>query len=417
MSLRILRLMTAGESHGPMLVGILEGLPAGLAVDVDAIDTDLKRRMGGYGRGKRMKIESDRIRIVGGVRHGQTLGGPVAWLIENKDWKNWQHVMGAEGPDAGPAAGSGAVGESGNRPSPDPDARKVTRPRPGHADLAGGLKYDRGDLRDVLERASARETASRVAAGGFCKQLLTGLGVEIASHVLKIGGAGLEPETEVPFATIAAAADASPVRCVEAGAEAAMIAAIDAASDQLDTLGGVFEVAARNVPPGLGSHVQWDRKLDARIAHAMVSIPAQKAVEIGRGVWAADRPGSEVHDAIAYDKESRAFSRPTNRAGGTEGGVTYGGELRVRVYMKPLSTLRQPLPSVDIATGEPVDAVVQRSDVCAVPAAAIVGEAMLALVLADACLEKFGGDSLTETRRNWQGYLEQIRAFPPGRRQ
>ena len=411
MSLRTLRLMTAGESHGPMLVSILEGLPAGVPVDIEAIDADLKRRMGGYGRGKRMKIENDRARVVAGVRHGQTLGSPIAYLIENKDWPNWEHVMGTESPPAADTKG-GAVAESGNAPASVVDPRRVSRPRPGHADLAGGLKYDRYDLRDILERASARETASRVAAGGFCKQFLAALEVEIASHVVRIGGAALEAAA-VDFDTIRDTADGSPVRCVDDDAGRRMIAAIDEASDDLDTLGGIFEVAARNIPAGLGSHVQWDRKLDARIAHAMVSIPAQKAVEIGDGIWAAGQPGSAVHDAITFDAVNRTYARPTNRAGGTEGGVTYGGELRVRVYMKPLSTLRRPLASVDIDTGEAVEAVVQRTDTCAVPAAAVVGEAMLALVLADACMEKFGGDSLGETQRNWRGFLEQIREFPP----
>lgn len=415
MSLRSLRLMTAGESHGPMLVSILEGLPAGIPVDMEAIDADLKRRMGGYGRGKRMKIENDRARVVGGVRHGQTLGSPIAFLIENKDWPNWEHVMGVEAPsasdtEAGTAGGS--VAESGDTPAASVDARRVSRPRPGHADLAGGLKYNRSDLRDILERASARETASRVAAGGFCKQLLAALDIEIASHVIRIGGAVLETPA-VDFDTIRDTADGSPVRCVDDDAGRSMIAAIDEATDNLDTLGGVFEVAARNIPVGLGSHVQWDRKLDARIAHAMVSIPAQKAVEIGDGIWAASQPGSAVHDAITFDAVNRVYERPTNRAGGTEGGVTYGGELRVRVYMKPLSTLRRPLASVDIDTGEAIEAVVQRTDTCAVPAAAVIGEAMLALVLADACMEKFGGDSLVETQRNWRGFLEQIREFPP----
>ncbi len=411
MSLRILRLMTGGESHGPMLVSILEGLPAGLRVDLDRVDADLKRRMGGYGRGKRMKIESDRVRVVGGVRHAETLGSPIAYLVENKDWPNWEHVMGVEAPTApDPTVDDGATAESGNQASPNADPRRVTRPRPGHADLAGGLKYDRDDLRDILERASARETASRVAAGAFCKQFIGELGIEVASHVTQIGTAKVDYSTETSFAAMLAA-DASPVRCADAKVEKAMMAAIDAATDDLDTLGGVFEVAARNVPPGLGSHVQWDRKLDARLAHAMMSIPAQKAVEIGAGIWAAGQPGSKVHDAITYDAETRAFERPTNRAGGTEGGVTYGGELRLRVFMKPLSTLRKPLPSVDIASGEAVDAVVQRTDTCAVPAAAVVGEAMMALVLADACLEKFGGDSMKETRRNWEAYLAQVRDF------
>ena len=395
-----------------MLVSILEGLPAGVPIETTGIDADLKRRMGGYGRGKRMKIEDDQARIVGGVRHGQTLGSPIAYLIENKDWPNWQHVMSAEGPAAQQREG-GAVAESGSVPTRNSDPRRVSRPRPGHADLAGGLKYNRPDLRDVLERASARETASRVAAGALCKQFLAAFKVEIASHVVQIGGAAVAP-TGASFETIRATADDSPVRCVDESVARLMMEAIDKASDNLDTLGGVFEVVARNVPIGLGSHVQWDQKLDARIAHAMVSIPAQKAVEIGDGIWAASQHGSAVHDAITFDATSRTYERPTNRAGGTEGGVTYGGELRVRVYMKPLSTLRQPLASVDIDTGEAVEAVVQRSDVCAVPAAAVIGEAMLALVLADACIEKFGGDSLCETQRNWRGFLEQVREFPAG---
>ena len=396
-----------------MLVSILEGLPAGLEIDTAMIDAELARRMQGYGRGKRMKIESDRARLVAGIRHGRTLGSPIAWLIENKDWPNWEHVMGIDAP-AAPDPASGAVGESGNRPARRPEARRGTRPRPGHADLAGGLKYDRADLRDILERASARETASRVAAGSLCKQFLAVLGVEVASHVTRIGGAALGDDAVVDFDAIVAAADASPVRCVDEAAAQQMIAAIDAAADDLDTLGGAFEVVARNVPPGLGSHVQWDRKLDGRLAQAMISIPAMKAMEIGDGVRAAGRPGSAVHDAITFDRRQRSWGRPTNRAGGTEGGMTYGAELRVRVYMKPLATLRKPLASVDIETGEPFDAVVQRSDVCAVPAGAVVGEAMLALVLADACLEKFGGDSMVETERNWGAFLDQVRAFTPG---
>ena len=412
MSLRILRLMTAGESHGPMLVSILEGLPAGVPIEITKIDADLKRRMGGYGRGKRMKIEDDQARIVGGVRHGQTLGSPIAYFIENKDWPNWQHVMGAEGPAAQQKEG-GAIAESGNVPAKNSDPRRVSRPRPGHADLAGGLKYNRADLRDILERASARETASRVAAGAICKQFLSAFKVEVASHVVQIGGAAIK-STGTPFETIRATADDSPVRCVDESVTRLMMEAIDRASNNLDTLGGVFEVIARNVPVGLGSHVQWDKKLDARIAHAMISIPAQKAVEIGDGIWAAGQQGSAVHDAITFDAKNKAYERPTNRAGGTEGGVTYGEDLRVRVYMKPLSTLRQPLASVDIDTGEAIEAVVQRSDVCAVPAAAVIGEAMLALVLADACMEKFGGDSLCETQRNWKGFLKQVREFPPG---
>lgn len=412
MSLRCLRFLSAGESHGPMLVGILDGLPAGIPVRAARIDADLQRRMQGYGRGKRMKIESDRARFVGGVRLGETLGGPVAWLIENKDWRNWKQVMAPE-PAEGADEDGAAVAESGNRPSPV-DARRITRPRPGHADLAGGLKYDRADLRDILERASARETASRVAAGALCRLLLEALDIEVASHVVRIGPAAVPGATEPPPWERILEADDSPVRCVDADAEAAMIEAIDAAHDDLETLGGSFEVVARGAPAGLGSHVQWDRKLEARLGQAMLSIPAMKGVEIGPAAWAAGQPGSKVHDPIVRDPDSGELRRPTNRAGGTEGGITYGEEIRVIVHMKPLSTLRRPLPSVDVVTGETVDAVVQRSDVCAVPAAAVVGEAMLALVLADACLEKFGGDSLGEVRRNLEGYREQMRRFPPG---
>ena len=418
MSLRCLRFLSAGESHGPMLVGLLEGLPAGIPVDIDAVNADLRRRMGGHGRGKRMKIEADAARMVGGVRLGETLGSPIAWLIENRDWVNWQEVMASEAPraatsssDAGDEVGSNAVAESGNRPSAV-DIRRITRPRPGHADLAGGLKYDRADLRDILERASARETAVRVAAGALCKQFLSHLGIEVASHVTRIGDAAYEAgAASVPVETVRQLADASPVRCADAEVEAAMIAAIDRAHDDLETLGGAFEVIGTGLPPGLGSHIQWDRRLEARLGQALLSIQAQKAVEIGPAIWCASQPGSAAHDAIIREPD-RPWGRPTNRAGGTEGGITYGGELRVTVYMKPLSTLRQPLPSVDIVSGEAVDAVVQRSDSCAVPAAAVVGEAMTALVLADACLEKFGGDSLRETLRNFRGYIDQIADFP-----
>jgi len=402
-----------------MLVGLLEGLPAGIPVDIEAVNADLRRRMGGHGRGKRMKIEADAAQIVGGVRLGETLGSPIAWLIENRDWVNWQEVMAAEAPaaasstpDGGGSSGSQAVAESGNQPSAV-DIRRITRPRPGHADLAGGLKYDRADLRDILERASARETAVRVAAGALCKQFLSHLGIEIASHVTRIGDATFDAGTSpVPVETVRQRADASPVRCADPEVEAAMIRAIDSAHDELETLGGAFEVIGTGLPPGLGSHIQWDRRLEARLGQALLSIQAQKAVEIGPAIWCAAQPGSRAHDAIIRQPD-RPWGRPTNRAGGTEGGITYGGELRVTVYMKPLSTLRQPLPSVDIVSGEAVDAVVQRTDSCAVPAAAVVGEAMTALVLADACLEKFGGDSLRETLRNFRGYMDQIADFPP----
>ena len=404
MSLRMLRFLTAGESHGPMLVGILEGLPAGIPVDLERVDAELKRRMAGYGRGKRMKIESDTARFVGGIRHGETLGGPIGWLIENRDWVNWRDVMGSA-----PADGGG-VAESGNSPAPA-DTRRITRPRPGHADLAGGIKYDRTDLRDVLERASARETAGRVAAGALARQFVEALGIRVTSHVTRIGPAALPADADpVPFAA-ALGVDGSPVRCADDATADAMIAAIDTAHNNLETLGGAFEVIANGLPIGLGSHVQWDRRLEARLGHALLSIQAQKGVEIGPAAWSAGQPGSQVQDPILSDSEGR-FRRPTNNAGGTEGGMTYGGELRLTVYMKPLATLRQPLPSVDIESGEAVDAVVQRSDVCAVPAAAVVGEAMVALVLADACLEKFGGDSLRETKRNFRGYQAQVAAYP-----
>ncbi len=404
MSLRTLRFLTAGESHGPMLVGILEGLPAGVPIDCERVDADLKRRMAGYGRGKRMKIESDVARFVGGVRLGETIGSPIAWLIENRDWVNWQQVMSSAPTE------SGGVAESGNAPG-TVEARRITRPRPGHADLAGGLKYDRKDLRDILERASARETASRVAAGAVARQFLECLGIKVASHVTRIGAAArAESAPPVSFAA-ALAVDESPVRCADADVAEAMVAAIDSAHNDLETLGGTFEIIAAGVPVGLGSHVQWDRRLEARLGHALLSIQAQKGVEIGPAAWCASQPGSRAHDAILPGASER-FARPSNKAGGTEGGMTYGGELRLTVYMKPLATLRQPLPSVDIESGEPVDAVVQRSDVCAVPAAAVVGEAMVALVLADACLEKFGGDSLRETRRNYEGYLQQMANYP-----
>lgn len=394
-----------------MLVGILEGLPAGLRLDLEALDQDLKRRMAGYGRGKRMQIESDRARLVAGVRHEETLGSPIAWLIENRDWPNWEGVMGAEPPPDQPEGA--AVAESGNRPGSRVEARRITRPRPGHADLAGGIKYDRTDLRDILERASARETASRVAAGGLCRQFLRRFGIRISSHVVRIGPAAV-PDDYSPGLDELAAVDDSPVRCGHEPSAAAMVEAIDTAHDELETLGGTFEVVADGLPVGLGSHVQWDRRLEARIGEAMLSIQAQKGVEIGRASEIASRAGSRAHDPIYPAADGHGFERRSERAGGTEGGMTYGGPLRVRVHMKPLATLRQPLPSVDIRSGEPVDAVVQRSDVCAVPAAGVVGEAMLALVLADACLEKFGGDSMRETLRSHRAYQEQVRDYPAG---
>ena len=388
------RFTTAGESHGRGLVGILEGIPAGLAVPTDRINTELRRRMGGYGRGARMKIEADQIEWLAGVRAGETLGSPIAMLVWNRDWEHWRDVM-----------------------APEPDApgaerrRQVTRPRPGHADLAGSLKYDRQDARDILERASARETVARVACGAVCKLLLEEFGVEIGSHVVELGGvvADVGARQAVPLPVpLNGASDASPVRCLDAEAEREIIARIDAAKAAGDTLGGVVEVIALGVPVGLGSHVSWDRKLDGRLAQALMSIPAVKGVELGLGFAAARRKGSEVHDEIMP-----GLTRATNRAGGTEGGMTTGEPLVARVAMKPISTLMAPLRTVDLKTGGPAQAQAERSDVTAVPAMGVIAEAMLALVLAQALLEKFGGDALSETKRNFEGYLAQVRARTP----
>jgi chorismate synthase len=390
------RFNTAGESHGRALVAIVEGLPAGLAVDVELINRELERRQWGYGRGGRMKIERDRVEVLSGVRHGLTLGSPVALQIENKDWKNWSDVMAAE-------------------PRPQDEVneekmRRVRRPRPGHADLAGGLKYDARDLREILERASARETAARVACGALAKQLLSNFGVEIRSHVAQLGGVPAPP-LEVSWEDICAIPEDAPLRCADTNAQDAMVALVDERRREGDTLGGVFEVVARGVVAGLGSHTSWDSKLDGRLARALMSIPAVKAVSIGAGVEAASLPGSKVHDEIEYDAGGRAFKRPTNRAGGLEGGITNGEELRVRGFLKPISTLRRALRSVDIETKEEELAAFERSDVTAVPAAGVIGEAMVALTLAEAMREKFGGDSLAEMRRNFDGYREQLRAY------
>jgi chorismate synthase len=391
----MIRFTTAGESHGPALVAILEGVPAGLPLAAADIDVELQRRMQGYGRGARMRIEADRARILSGVRAGETLGSPIAILIENIDFANWRDVMAVE-------AGG------------DPAKRCLTRPRPGHADLAGALKYDRRDARDVLERASARETAARVAAGAVCRRLLAAFGVEIGSHVVALGGIEATPPETLPV-PLDPAADLSPVRCLDPGAGAEMVARIDAAHREGDTLGGVAEVVVRGLVVGLGSHVSWDRRLDARLAAAWMSIPAVKAVEIGLGVRAAHLPGSEAHDEIARAAPGAArgaggFTRATNRAGGLEGGMTTGEPLVARVAMKPLSTLMRPLVSVDLETGAAAKAQAERSDVTAVPAMAVIAEAMAALVLADAWAEKFGGDSLGEMRRNLEGYLGQLDA-------
>lgn len=396
---------TAGESHGRGLVTLIEGVPAGLElIAARDIDPDLRRRQGGYGRGGRMKIEQDSAEIVTGVRLGETLGAPIAMLVWNRDWTNWQTAMSAE-----PAADDVL----------EKKLRRVHLPRPGHADLVGVLKYDRTDARDILERASARETTARVAAGAVAKRILADLGITIGSHIVSLGGIDAALPAELP-ADLNAAADASPLRTLDRDAEQRMIAAIDNAKKEGDTFGGVFEVVARGLPVGLGSHVAWDRRLDGRIAQAMMSIQAMKGVEIGLGFEAARRPGSQVHDEIERAPEAgqgraasdgqRAggFSRHGNNAGGLEGGMTTGAPLVVRVAMKPLSTLMKPLRSVDLRTGERADAVRERSDVVALAAAGVVGEAMLATVLADAVLEKFGADSMNELMRNLQGYLNRL---------
>ena len=375
----MLRFLTAGESHGKCLVAILDGLPSGVPIDLEAIDREMKRRQFGYGRGPRMKLESDRVEIIAGVRKGKTLGSPVALEIMNKDWSI----------DRLPV---------------------VTQPRPGHADLAGAIKYDHRDIRNILERASARETAARVAVGAVCQQLLAPLGIELASHVTAIGSTRAKPVTVESAANIRKLADASPVRCLDPQATKRIIREIDACASRGDTLGGIFEVIAHGLPPGLGSHVQYDRRLDAILAHAVMAIHAVKAVEVGDGMLAASLPGSSVQDEIFYNRKL-GFYRSSNRAGGFEGGMTTGQPVIVRGFLKPLSTLRAPLRSVEINTKRPVVATVERTDVCTVPAAGVIGEAMLAFELAKTMLEKFGGDSLRELKRNHQSYLKQVERF------
>ena len=400
----VLRFLTAGESHGQALVAIIEGLPAGLRIDAETIAAQLARRQRGYGRGRRMAIEADRAEILSGIRRGETIGGPVALIIRNRDWENWQKTMavGAE-PDAG---------ASGANRAP------VTRPRPGHADLAGAVKYGREDIRDVLERASARETAARVAAGAVAAQFLQSVEIEIASHVVAIGRVALPAAHTVSFERAAAIPADSQLRCVDAGLEAAMIAEIDRAREAGDTVGGAFEVIARGVPPGLGSYTQWDRKLDGRLAQALMSIHAIKAVGIGLGVEGAALPGSQVHDEIlpgvGEPPSAWGWVRPTNNAGGLEGGVTNGEEVRATAFMKPISTLMRPLRSIDLTTLEEAEAAIERSDVCAVPAAAIVGEAMIAFVLAEAFLERFGGDAMVDLLAAYRAWRERQRGrFSP----
>ena len=400
---RVISFHTAGESHGPGLVALMEGLPAGLPLQAERdIDPDLARRQGGYGRGRRMKIESDRVELMGGVRFGETLGSPLAMVVHNRDWENWRTAMNPNPPD----------------PEGNPKAlRSLHLPRPGHADLVGVLKYGREDTRDILERASARETTARTACGAVARRLLGELGVRVASHVVSVGDVEAQAPRELPD-DLNGEVDGSPLRTLDREAEERMKEAIDRAGEEGDTLGGVFEVVVRGLPVGLGSHVSWDGKLDGRLAHALMSIQAVKGVEIGAGFEGAQRRGSQVHDPIVPDPgnpRTGGYGRGSNGAGGLEGGVTTGQPLVLRVAKKPISTLRKRLPSVDIRDGTVGDAAVERSDVCAVPAAAVVGEAMVALVLADALLEKFGGDSLEETRRNLDSYLAYLSERDPGR--
>ena len=400
----MLRFTTAGESHGPALVSILEGIPAGLPLLASDVDAELARRQMGYGRGRRMQIEKDAVEFLGGVRAGETLGSPIAMLIHNRDWKNWQEIM-----DPAPTPAEDAASRA--RPARQ---RVVTRVRPGHADLSGLLKYDRADARDILERASARETTARVAAAAVCKRLLAEFDIRIGSHVVHLGGIDACPPDPLPSPEdINRAADASPLRTLDPDAEQAMITRIDAIKREGNTLGGICEVVCSGIPVGLGSHVSWDRKLDGRLAGAMMSIPAVKAVEIGLGFAGARRTGAEVHDEIE-PAPGRALTgnvrRRSNRAGGLEGGITTGEPLVIRIGMKPISTLMRPLGTVDVATGQPAQAVAERSDVTAVPAMGVIAEGMAALILAEAFLEKFGGDSLGETRRNYDGYISYLKS-------
>lgn len=387
------RFTTAGESHGKALIAIVEGLPAGLEISVEKINHELWRRQQGYGRGGRMKIESDTIEILSGVRHGKSLGSPVALMIENRDFMHWTEVMSSEKLDIEPK-----------------NPRIVSRPRPGHADLAGGQKFQTRDLRDILERASARETAARVACGAVAKQLLESFGVEIKSHLVKLGNVPEKP-LQKSWEEISAVSKDALLNCADAEIEQQMVELIDRAKAEGDTLGGIFEVVAKNVVVGLGSHTSWQEKLDGKIAQALMSIQAVKAVELGSGVENAGLFGSAVHDEIGYNAETKDFIRPTNRAGGLEGGITNGEELRVSGYLKPIATLRKALRSVDIESKEESPAAFERSDITAVPAAGVIGEAMLAIVLANAMREKFGGDSLAEMKTNFEHYSQSLKNY------
>jgi len=394
----MLRFYTAGESHGQALLAFVSGLPASLPVSVDFVNHELHRRQLGYGRGGRQKIEKDRAEIFAGVRRGETIGAPIAMRIENRDWANWEKILPVE------ALEEGEVGAPA-------DLKKLVAPRPGHADLAGSQKFNFHDARYVLERASARETAARVAAGALAKQLLREFGTEIASHSVQVGHVKLERAATWNEIWMANGDIESPLRCVDAGVQERMKAEVDAANTANDTVGGVFEVIVHNVPIGLGSHAQWDEKLDGRLAQAILSIQAVKGMEIGAGIAAANSFGSEVQDEISYDKAAKKFRRASNRAGGLEGGITNGEDIVVRGYLKPISTLRKPLGTADMVTKEPIQAAYERSDWCVVPAAGVAAEAMVALVLADAFLQKFGGDSLPEMRRNFEGYARQVAEF------
>ena len=384
----MLRFLTAGESHGPALTAVLEGMVAGVPVSGKLLKAELARRRHGYGRGTRMKLEEDRLEILGGIRHGRTIGAPISLVIHNTEWPKWQKIMAVEEEDA------------------ELEDPALTRPRPGHADLVGMQKYGFGDARSVLERASARETAARVAIGAVCKSFLATLGTTVLSHVIEVGGIASRGE-ELPGPDDLERIDSSDLRTLDAAAEDEMKRVIEEARRQGDTLGGIFEVIVYGLPPGLGSHVHWDRRIDGRLAQALMSIQAIKGVEVGPGFEVARTPGSRAHDEIAWTPES-GYGRATGRSGGTEGGMTTGGPLRVRAAMKPLSSLARPLGTVDVNTKEDAVAITQRSDVCAVPAAGVVGEAMVAFVIAEAMLDKFGGDSVSETRRNLRGYMDEL---------
>jgi chorismate synthase len=388
------RFVTAGESHGQALIAWISGVPAGVPIDFEFVQRELNRRQLGYGRGGRQKIEKDRVEFLSGVRHGQTIGAPIALRIENRDWANWEKALPVE-----------------NFPDSEGAERRLTAPRPGHADLAGSMKLNLHDARYILERASARETAARVAAGTIAKLLLRQFACEVLSHVIAVGKARMPRAATWSEIQVVCANLDSPLRCVDAEVEAQMKGEVDVVHRAGNTVGGIFEVVAHNVVIGLGSHAQWDEKLDARLAQAVMSIQAVKGVEIGAGIAAATSYGSEVMDEIGYDTAAKKFTRPSNRAGGLEGGITNGQDVVVRGYLKPISTLRTPLGTVDMVTKQPISAAYERSDVCVVPAGGIVGEAMVSFVLAQAMVEKFGGDSLGEMRRNFDGYLHQLKEF------